>query len=82
LPNSGERIAVGGPVDLAIRLAALPDSAQCFACKWLEFAIERDIMPEHEGSLRAAASAFTSAALNVRALIGGVARTRVFLAPR
>ena len=77
-----DQIFVSGPVALASALADLTSTHLCFARRWLEFATNRPFSPNDEMVVVALNRAFTSANLDIRALIAQVTVTPSFLAPK
>jgi Protein of unknown function (DUF1592)/Protein of unknown function (DUF1588)/Protein of unknown function (DUF1585) len=76
----GEDLAASGPVSLVQKLADLDSTQRCFARRWLEFAVGRDVVDGDQFVVGALTAAIRRG-LDIRALIAQVTITVPFLAP-
>ncbi|HET6284244.1 MAG TPA: DUF1592 domain-containing protein [Polyangia bacterium] len=74
-------VPVNGPRELAQRLSAASEPAQCFARQWLSFALGRELTSDADNrQADAVYSLFTGAGLNLQQLIAAAVQSDLFLA--
>jgi hypothetical protein len=78
---TGEPITVNGPIELAKDLADDKGVQQCFARKWLSFAVGRELTDADKPSLVDIDTAFATSGFNLQALIAAVLTSDTFLTP-
>jgi len=81
LARGGVAVGVDGPVELATKMAGDASVQSCFARKWLEFALGREIASPNDPDLAAIVAAWSSTGFNNQALVVDVLTSDTFLAP-
>jgi len=79
--TNGPTQVVNGPVELAFAISNDAGAQDCYAQKWLEFALGRDLADADRPSLERIESAYHASGLSLQALIVAVLTSDAFLAP-
>jgi hypothetical protein len=74
-------VRVNGPVELAKMLATAAATENCFAQKWLSFALGREVGPGDMASLATIQATFAASGFDLQELIASVLSSDTFLAP-
>jgi hypothetical protein len=79
--TNGVTQVVNGPFELAFAVSNDPSAQDCYAQKWLEFALGRELTDADQPSLAQIEATYHTSGLNLQTLIVGVLTSDAFLAP-